>query len=310
MKRRVAILCSLVGLAGWVPAVRAGSFEDFFNAIRQDDVSTLSQLAARGFDLNTTDPHGQPGLLLAIKTGSPKVADYLAGHPKTKVDLRNPQNETPLMLAVLKGQLQLAQKLVSRDADVNKEGWAPLHYAATATEGPVVEQLHWLLEQHAYIDAESPNGTTPLMMAAQYGQEETVRVLLQEGADATVRNQLGLTAIEFAQRAGRQHVVNLITAHVSAQAQAEKAAVKRMAESAERSASAQGSEASGSGIPGQAHVGVEPSETPDLLPKANAVSVPLPTAEVALQPLGMPASVAPLNKAPISSPALPVTGKW
>ena len=293
MKRRLAVLWAVAGgLTGWATCAQAGSFEDFFTAIRQDDVSTLSQLASRGFDLNTTDPNGQSGLLLAIKIGSPKVADYLAGQPQTKVDARNPQNETPLMLAVLKGQLKLAQKLVRRDADVNKEGWAPLHYAATATEGPVVEQLQWLLEQHAYIDAESPNGTTPLMMAAQYGQEEAVRTLLQEGADASIRNQIGLTAIDFAQRAGRQHVVNLLAANLAEKALAERRAPKPVAEEPESSPS----------------TSTEQQDAQQPLPTANAVSVPMPSAEVALQPLGGPA--APVAKPPAPAPSIPVTGKW
>ena len=55
-----------------------------------------------------------------------------------------------------------------------------------------------LLEYHAYIDAESPNGTTPLMMAAGYGSVQATRVLLRAGADVTVKNAEGLTALDFA----------------------------------------------------------------------------------------------------------------
>jgi ankyrin repeat protein len=78
-----------------------------------------------------------------------------------------------------------------------------LHYAAT---GGQVALIQLLLEHHAYIDAESPNGTTPLMMAAQYGTLAAVKALLQAGADPTLKNQLGLTAEDFAIQAGRQDV--------------------------------------------------------------------------------------------------------
>ena len=61
--------------------------------------------------------------------------------------------------------------------------------------------MELLLENHAYIDAESPNGTTPLMMAAHYGTPAAVKLLLEAGADPTLKNQLGLTAIDFARRA-------------------------------------------------------------------------------------------------------------
>jgi len=85
-----------------------------------------------------------------------------------------------------------------------------LHYAASFNGKDAVEQVQWLLDNHAYIDAESPNGTTPLMMAAQYGSEEVARLLLQEGADAALRNQLQLTAIDFATRAGRASLAEVI----------------------------------------------------------------------------------------------------
>ena len=118
------------------------------------------------------------------------------------------------MLAAMKGRLALAQALIARGAEVNRPGWAPLHYAATHP-GPVAPDLtRLLLEHHAYIDAESPNGTTPLMMAAQYGSGAAVRQLLDAGADASLKNQLGLTAQDFALSSGRQDVFDMLAAHL------------------------------------------------------------------------------------------------
>ena len=70
--------------------------------------------------------------------------------------------------------------------------------------------VEYLLEQSAYIDAESPNGTTPLMMAAMYGSPEAVKVLIQAGADLDHKNQLGLSALDFAVRGQRQNSKELI----------------------------------------------------------------------------------------------------
>ena len=67
-----------------------------------------------------------------------------------------------------------------------------------------------LLEQHAYIDAASPNESTPLMMAARYGHPDSVRLLIESGADVTLQNQQGLTALDFAAGAGRQDIADLI----------------------------------------------------------------------------------------------------
>ena len=72
--------------------------------------------------------------------------------------------------------------------------------------------MELLLEHHAYIDAQSPNGTTPLMMAASYGSPEAVKLLIESGADIHVRNQKGMTALDFARRAERPDSVELIEA--------------------------------------------------------------------------------------------------
>jgi uncharacterized protein len=190
---------------------RAGSYEDFFVAIKQDSPAAITVLLQRGFDPNTLDPAGLSGLYLALRDSSLKAAQALIDWPKTNLEIRTPEDESPLMMAALKGQLELARKLIGKDADVNKTGWTPLHYAATGGHVAIIELL---LERHAYIDAESPNGTTPLMMAAHYGSPAAVKALLEAGADPMLKNQLGLTAIDFAHRAGRQDSAEQIAAFV------------------------------------------------------------------------------------------------
>jgi uncharacterized protein len=188
-------------------SARAGSYEDFFVAIKQDDPKTIVALLQRGFDPDTLDPSRQHGLFIAASEGSLKAAEALADWPKTNVEWRSPKDESPLMIAAFRGHKELVRKLIARDAHVNKPGWAPLHYAAT---GGHVEIIAILLEEHAFIDAESPNKSTPLMMAAMYGSTAAVRLLLQEGADPTMRNELGMTAVDFALRGNRKDAADLI----------------------------------------------------------------------------------------------------
>lgn len=185
----------------------AGSYEDFFKAVKLDDGRVVKALLDRGFDPNTVNSEGIPALLVAVQEPSLKVAELLASHPNTRTEVRNANDESALMLAALKGYLPLVKKLVENDADVNKTGWTPLHYAASAGHVAVIEHL---LEHSAYIDAESPNGTTPLMMAAMYGSPEAVKHLIQSGADLTFKNQLGMTAHDFAVRGQRPNAKELI----------------------------------------------------------------------------------------------------
>jgi uncharacterized protein len=192
----------------------AGAYEDFFSAIKRDEASAVQSLLQRGFDPNTRDPKNLHGLFIALREPSPKVAQILINAPKIDLNPITDDGETPLMMAVFKGQTQLAILMIDKGADVNKPGWTPLHYAATAGN---VQLMKILLENYAYIDAESPNKTTPLMMAAHYGTPGAVKLLLEEGADVSLKNDLGLTAIDFAQRALKQDSVDVISAFIRAQ---------------------------------------------------------------------------------------------
>ncbi|MDL2336495.1 MAG: ankyrin repeat domain-containing protein [Pseudomonadota bacterium] len=185
----------------------SGSYDEFFTAIKRDHRNTVEELLKRGFDPNTLDEKGQPGLVLALRNESYKVAEALIDSAGLHTEATNPAGETALMMASLRGQSQLAERLLKRGAAVNRPGWSALHYAATAPDETV---LGMLLERGALIDARSPNGTTPLMMAAQYGPSECVDLLVARGANAGLRNDLGLSAADFAGRSGRDGLASAL----------------------------------------------------------------------------------------------------
>lgn len=190
----------IIGFACLFP-VHAGSYDDFFRAVNRDDATTVTALLARGFDPNAPSENGQGALLLALRDGSGKVVEALLAHPALRVDEPNASGETPLMMAALRGNLEAARRLIERGAQVNREGWAPLHYAACSSEPALVV---FLLDRGAAIEAPSPNRTTALMMAARYGTEDTALLMLARGASARARNDQGLDAAAFARLAARE----------------------------------------------------------------------------------------------------------
>jgi ankyrin repeat protein len=186
---------------------RADSYVDFFRAVNVDNARTVGELLAQGFDPNTKSESGQVALYLAMRDDSPKVAAALLASPALNVDAANAMGETPLMMAALKGRLDWAKKLIERGAKVQKPGWSPLHYAAT---GPSTELLALLLDRGADINALAPNRNTPLMMAARYGTEENVKLLLQRGANKALINDRNLSAADMAKTSERSWLVPLL----------------------------------------------------------------------------------------------------
>ena len=177
-------------LLGSALAVQAGPQDDFFTAIQRDDASAISTLLLRGFDPNVRNAQGQVGITLALKLDALRAVQALLQSPQLQLDARNASGESALMLAAIKGHTDIVKALLARDAEVNKTGWTPLHYAASKDQPAQEQMVALLLEHHAYIDAASPNDTTPLMMAAQYGSMAVLHLLLDEGADPLLKKQL------------------------------------------------------------------------------------------------------------------------
>ncbi|WP_310645954.1 ankyrin repeat domain-containing protein [Limnohabitans sp.] len=194
-------------------SANAGSYDDFFKAIHFDQVQEVQKLLRRGIDPNSPNEKGVPALLVALQSGSPKSAVLLAQEPQTRVEVSNPNNESALMMAALHNQIEVATVLIERGAEVNRKGWTPLHYAATRGH---IAMMRLLLENNAYIDAESPNGTTPLMMAAYYAPPLAVKLLLEEGADPTLRNQAKATALDMALANDRKQSAYYLRAFIEA----------------------------------------------------------------------------------------------
>lgn len=228
-KRPMNMMLRRLALAGWLaismaltliaPPALADAYTDFFRAVGNDNAGTVSSLLQRGFDPNTIEAkRGETGLMLAIQENSKKVIAVLVDARDINFEAQAFNGNTALMLAAYKNLPQVVQTLLDKDAEVNRPGWTALHYAAAAGNNVIVQML---LDKFAYIDAASPNGTTPMMMAARSGHILTVKLLLDEGADATLKNQQGMSAIDFALKSGHKDIAEGL------QYQLEKAAKSR-----------------------------------------------------------------------------------
>lgn len=174
---------------------KAGAFDDFFKAIVFDQAPVVGNLIYRGMDPNTPNEKGEPALVFAVRSGASKTVAFLLKQPGIQMDATNTADETALMLAAIANDLASANILIEAGASVNRPNWTPLHYAASKGH---TAMMRLLIDNDAYIDAESPNGTTPLMMSAYYASPMAVKLLLEEGADPNLQNQDGQTALDMA----------------------------------------------------------------------------------------------------------------
>ncbi|WP_252717070.1 ankyrin repeat domain-containing protein [Herbaspirillum sp. B65] len=158
---------------------------------------------------NLIEPkRGYTGLMLAIREDSMKAFDVLVNAPDVNLEAQATNGDTPLMLASFYGNVPVVKLLLARQVEVNRPGWTALHYAAINGSSEIVKLL---LDASAYVDAESPDDKmTPVMLAAMRGRVAAVEVLRDNGADLSLKNKDGLTAMDLAKRYGQDGVIDAL----------------------------------------------------------------------------------------------------
>ena len=130
----------------------------------------VRRLLTEGVDINSRDPNGDTPLLTALLTGNMTVVRELLNYQSETnildVNCQNNVQSTPLHIASARGDMELVQALITRNANIN---------------------------------AQNEYGATPLHFASLNGRLEIVKQLLNSGADIYIKNSKGETAIEIAQ---------------------------------------------------------------------------------------------------------------
>lgn len=170
-----------------------------WEAIRTNHVADVQRLLDTGVSVRATDADANTGAHVAAEAGHLAILHLLAerGAP---LDHRNWIDQSPLSLAAWKGHLPVVKYLCARGVtthgpDLNT---APLSTAAAAGHLAIVQYL--VEQRHVPLNAlERPFGATPLFVAASFLQVVVVRYLLIKGADPTLPNAHGETALSRVQ---------------------------------------------------------------------------------------------------------------
>jgi len=106
---------------------------------------------------------------------------------------------TDMANAARAGDVATVRRLATQGADPNaiagQNGWTPLLHAIHKHQNASVAAL---IDAGADINRGDEKGVTPLMMAAGYGYDDTVQLLLKRGADPTIKRSNGETALDWA----------------------------------------------------------------------------------------------------------------
>jgi uncharacterized protein len=153
------------------------------------------------------------GVLEAAATGrAERLAELLDANPEARQE-RTPEGFTPLGLAAFLGGPATVKVLLERGADPdddadNQFGVRPVNAAAAAHDR---ESMRLLLEAGADANARQQGGFTPLHEAAHSDDVEMARLLLEHGADPSVATDDGRDSAQMAADDGSSGVAALLS---------------------------------------------------------------------------------------------------
>lgn len=193
------------------------------DAAYEGRISTVEYLISQGAEINGKDYNGHTPIFGAAEGGQFEVAKLLIARG-AKVNVQGDFGATPLSTAVESRRPNIVKLLIDNGADVtlaNEQGVTPLHKATSAYTATL------LISRGAKVDAADEKGLTPLHMAAFYGRLPVAQVLIQKGAKPSAKTTAtsylesektytdtvlppGLTPREFAEKAGKTEVANLL----------------------------------------------------------------------------------------------------
>jgi ankyrin repeat protein len=192
------------------PSICGVSSDDFYAAIRADDLTKLAALAGQSGSVNLKDDRGMTPLMYAAVTGSPAAMKLLIERG-ADVNAKNAFDSTALMWSAT--DIEKVRILIEHGADVNaasKGGRTALLIAAMSDRSAAIVKL--LIAKGANVKAVDKGNTTALLAAAQGGDPETVRLMVDAGLDVNAGNIVGFTPLMLATESGSIGAVKLLIA--------------------------------------------------------------------------------------------------
>ncbi|XP_022796758.1 uncharacterized protein LOC111335162 isoform X2 [Stylophora pistillata] len=167
----------------------------------------------RGKAPENQDQKGIKKLHSAAKNGDVAAIDslLLLG---IGIDARDESGRTPLVTAILNGQLQAIKYLIGNGADPLKRshGWNSLHWASFFGHTDVIE---FLIRHVPDIDSRADQDMTPVLIATRYGKLQTVEFLISKGANLDLRDDRGWSSLHWASDINRTDIIELLVSHMT-----------------------------------------------------------------------------------------------
>ena len=178
--------------------------------------TTFHILLQMKVNVNGYNEAGLTALHVACDRGIFKMVENLLQSEKIDINVKDKQDNTPMHLACTSGEKDIVRSLIEHGASLlrvsNKEGMTPLHMAVVEQKLEVVKLILEVkagIKKDLLMEAEA-KGHTSFLLAIKAGNEEMVKLLMDNRADKMVRNYSGANAIHLAASHNKVKIMKLI----------------------------------------------------------------------------------------------------
>lgn len=193
---------------------KSSMIDKFLAAARSNDIEALKHGLNHGVPVDSRDKRGRTALLIATHANALDASRLLidaGADVNAKDDLR----DSPYLYAGAEGRLEILKMTVAAGADlesVNRYGGTALTPAAHHGH---VDVVRYLITTNVDINQVNKLGWTALLEAVILGDggktyQEIVSLLIKAGADTSIGDENGVTAIEHARARDQFKVIKLL----------------------------------------------------------------------------------------------------
>lgn len=197
MKKMVVLLVG--ALITTVSVSFAGPIHE---AIENEDLNRVQAIVAENPDqVNLKDPQNNTPLHLAATTGNKDIVEFLIKNG-ADINMGDNENSPPVVNAALGGHFEIVKLMIEKGASPtlsDDNGMTPLHFAAMGGDPRIVELL---LSRGAEVGIGNRNGLTPAIYAAYRGHLDALKLLLENGADMHTTTAGGTSLLHGAANSG------------------------------------------------------------------------------------------------------------
>lgn len=168
-------------------------------------------LIKNGANVHAVDIKKRTPMHLACSHGHYEIATLLNDN-NADVNAKNYQNCTPLHFACHSGHLNVVELLVNRGAIINTQTarkFTPLQAACQKNEN-FFTIVKFLIAKGALINTKNCSNTTPLHTACHGGNINTVKLLIDNGADIYAVDDQGFSSIDFALQDNHADIIGFL----------------------------------------------------------------------------------------------------